>query len=160
MNIGVSVVQATTFACLNADSAVQAGQIKNGLLVWLFGAPPGGGILGWMAPGLGGGILGGGVMGLILTILALFMAGLAKINSYKMEWSWGNLWQGVLRGCRDRGIAGGVVGMPTAVLFILFGGQTVGRGLSYGLAYGLLAGLMVWVDGYIHLLYVFKPIFF
>ncbi len=50
--------------------------------------------------------------------------------------------------------------MPTAVLFILFGGQTVGGGLSYGLAYGLLAGLMVGVTGIFIFSMSLSPSFF
>ena len=111
-----------------------------GLLGWL-GSGPGNTVLGWMAPGLGGGLGGGGSLGIILAFVAILVALL--VGPQLPTPSWRSVCRGILRGGRIGLMIGILVGMVSGMLFALTGGITNGilRGVGAGLFSGLLTGL-------------------
>jgi transcriptional regulator with XRE-family HTH domain len=111
-------------------------------LLGALGSGPGNRILGWMAPGLGGGLEGGGSLGIIIglvTELVILLVG-APLPTPSVQ----ALWRGLSNGLSNGLKIGGIVGVFAGLIFGLSGGFRNGlyRGTGTGLFSGLLIGLM------------------
>jgi transcriptional regulator with XRE-family HTH domain/GTPase SAR1 family protein len=145
LNFGVRIVlSAGLFTWLRGGTSPSAMEgVKAGLLSAL-GAGSYNTILGWMAPGLGGGTGGGGSLGIILalvTVLALLLISSPTIPTISLAAMWRGLFSGLFASLRI-GIA---IGLFAGLLFGLARGFHVGLtyGMGLGLFGGLLAGLLV-----------------
>jgi transcriptional regulator with XRE-family HTH domain/DNA polymerase III delta prime subunit len=133
-------IVAGLFALLRGGEIRGVVGVGVGLLGWL-GSGPGNAILGWMAPGLGGGLGGGGSLGIILAFVTILVTLLVSVQRPTL--SWHSVSGGILRGGRIGLTIGIIVGVLSGLLFTLSGGVANGvvRGLGAGLFSGLLTGL-------------------
>jgi transcriptional regulator with XRE-family HTH domain len=111
-------------------------------LLGLLGAGPGNTLLGWMAPGLGGGLEGGGSLGIIMSLVSVIVILLASNPLPTL--SVRALGRGLYTALRKGLIIGGSIGIFASLVFSLVFGLRNGliRGVGTGLYSGLLIGVM------------------
>jgi transcriptional regulator with XRE-family HTH domain/DNA polymerase III delta prime subunit len=133
-------IVAGLFALLRGGEIRGVVGVGVGLLGWL-GSGPGNTVLGWMAPGLGGGLGGGGSLGIIIAFVTILVTLLVGTQFPTLTWR--SACRGMLRGGRIGLTIGMIVGVLSGILFALNGGVANGafRGLGAGLFSGLLTGL-------------------
>ncbi|GCE09500.1 hypothetical protein KDAU_68290 [Dictyobacter aurantiacus] len=135
------IIISALFSLLRGGRIGPISGIGVGLLGWL-GSGPGNSALGWMAPGLGGGLEGGGSLGIIIATVTLLVTLLIDRPIPKLSWRmfWRSLSQGIQKGL----CIGITVGTLSCVLFGLDSNWNNGlyRGMGMGLFSGLLIGLM------------------
>lgn len=143
-----SIVIAGLFAWLRGGKQGNVSGVGAGLLGWL-GSGPGNTVLGWMAPGLGGGLEGGGMFGLIFGIVMVLVTLLIDASSTpipaKTEQSWTHLRRNVSQGLVNGFIGSLVVGGLCGLLFFGVSGSlnyAFPRGIGFGLFSGLIVGLL------------------
>ncbi len=125
------------------------GGLKNGVVgsgngvFGLFGGGSGNSMLGWMAPGIGGGSQGGMSLVIVLGIVVLLITVLAGSPSLPTL-SLRAIWHGLINGSRAGLKLGIVTSLLTTPLFAWRGGMVYGitYGLSTGFLIGMLMGLM------------------
>lgn len=137
------LISAVLFAWLRGGKQGEVVGVGLGLLGQL-GAGPGNSVLGWMAPGLGGGLEGGGSLG-ILFALGSVLVPLLVDQGEPPALTAKALWRGLVSGMRAGFVTGIIVGVFSEGVFSLSGGLASGwyRGLGAGLFSGLLMGLMI-----------------
>jgi transcriptional regulator with XRE-family HTH domain len=137
------LISAVLFAWLRGGKQGELVGVGLGLLGQL-GAGPGNSVLGWMAPGLGGGLEGGGSLG-ILFALGSVLVPLLVDQGEPPALTAKALWRGLVSGMRAGFVTGVIVGIFSGCVFSLSGGLASGwyRGLGAGLFSGLLMGLMI-----------------
>jgi transcriptional regulator with XRE-family HTH domain len=136
-----SVLAAALFAWLRGGSRGKVGGIGFGLFGWL-GSGPGNRVLGWMAPGVGGGLAGGGTVGLIFILVAsLIVQVIGGASPAQQRWSWVRFWHIFVRGLWDGFKAAVIIGAFSGFLFGVTGGLS--RGISYATVFGLFSWLLV-----------------
>jgi transcriptional regulator with XRE-family HTH domain/GTPase SAR1 family protein len=115
--------------------------VSVGLLGQL-GAGPRNTLLGWMAPGLGGGLEGGGSLGIIMALITVIV--ILLVSDPLPTLSLRALGSGLYTALRNGLIIGGSVGIFASLVFGLVFGVRNGliRGLGAGLYSGLLIGVM------------------
>ncbi|WP_126552490.1 NACHT domain-containing protein [Dictyobacter kobayashii] len=135
------IIISALFSLLRGGRIGPISGVGVGLLGWL-GSGPGNSALGWMAPGLGGGLEGGGSLGIIIATVTLLVTLLIDRPIPKLSWRmfWHSLSQGIQKGL----FIGAAVGIVSCVLFGLDSNWNNGlyRGMGMGLFSGLLIGLM------------------
>jgi transcriptional regulator with XRE-family HTH domain/DNA polymerase III delta prime subunit len=137
------IISAGIFAWLRGGK--QGGTVGVGIgLLGRLGAGPGNSVLGWMAPGLGGGLEGGGSLGILFTLVSVLVVLLVDRGEMPIITAKA-LWSGLANGVRAGLAIGGIVGTLSAFIFSLSDGITDGlyRGLGTALFSGLLMGLMI-----------------
>jgi DNA polymerase III delta prime subunit len=137
------IISAGIFAWLRGGKQGSTVGVGIGLLGRL-GAGPGNSVLGWMAPGLGGGLEGGGSLGILFTLVSVLVVLLVDRGDMPITTAKA-LWRGLANGVRTGLAVGGIVGALSAFVFSLSDGITDGlyRGLGTGLFSALLMGLMI-----------------
>ncbi len=133
------LVVAALFALVRGGQVGNLRGVKIGLLGWL-GSGPGNSVLGWMAPGFGGGIEGGGSLGIIIALvfaLVTLLVGMPSLPILSLK----ACWHGLLNGGRTGFRSGVIVGVFCMLLFGF--GYGIRQGLTYGLSDGLFVGLFV-----------------
>ncbi|GHO89401.1 helix-turn-helix domain-containing protein [Dictyobacter formicarum] len=135
------IIISALFSLLRGGRIGPISGVGVGLLGWL-GSGPGNSALGWMAPGLGGGLEGGGSLGIIIATVTLLVTLLIDRPIPKLSWRMflHSLSQGIQKGL----FIGAAVGIVSCVLFGLDSNWNNGlyRGMGMGLFSGLLIGLM------------------
>ncbi|GHO49181.1 helix-turn-helix domain-containing protein [Ktedonospora formicarum] len=134
-------VVAALFAWIRGGKRGDEVGVGIGLLGEL-GGRSGNDVLGWMKPGLGGGLEAGGSLGILLALVVVIVTLL--MGSPMPIFSWRTLWQSVTSGLRNASLIGVGVTLIAGILFSLSQGLIGGfeSGLSMGLFSGLLAGLL------------------
>lgn len=131
----ISMVSAGSFALFRGDSFPK----EPGLFFWV-GGGQGNTILGWMAPGLGGGLRGAASFGIILvlvTVLATVLArrgGIPPLTKQALK-------RGIMTGLRQGVLIGSLVGLFAGLVFLRAQGWA--SGLLYGGSMSLFGGLIV-----------------
>jgi transcriptional regulator with XRE-family HTH domain/energy-coupling factor transporter ATP-binding protein EcfA2 len=136
------LISAGLFAWLRGGKLGNIVGVSVGLLGRL-GAKSGNTILGWMAPGLGGGLEGGGSLGVLFALVSVLVVLLIE-HGESLTITNQAIWHGLSRGVQAGLSIGGIVGIFSSLIFSLSDGPANGwyRGLSAGLFSGLLMGLM------------------
>ncbi|GHO59201.1 helix-turn-helix domain-containing protein [Ktedonobacter robiniae] len=142
--VGIEIFVCASLLALFRDDALPS---QPGLFSWL-GGGEGISLLGWMAPGLGGGFQGFVtlqiVVGLVMMLLALL--GRSGIPSV----SWKSIGRGLFHGVRHGLLVGSIVGLCSGGIFALDGG--IGYGFYRGLGTGAYCGVLTaFVSGLITL---------
>lgn len=140
-----SAVIAGLFAWLRGGRQGNVSGVGAGLLGWL-GSGPGNIVLGWMAPGLGGGLEGGGMLGLIFGVVVVLVTLLIDASSIQALTNAGLSWtrlrrnvsEGLVKGLIGSLIVGGLCGL---LLFGMSGNPNYA--FSHGIGFGLFSGLIV-----------------
>ena len=144
LTFGIEIfVSAAIFAWLRGGWVNGIAGVGAGLL-GLLGSGAGNHILGWMAPGLGGGLEGGGSLGILLMLVSVLVkllmqrAPLPSVSRYIV-------WHGLRQGLRSGLLIATLVGLFSGGIFSFSGGVVYGlsRGVVYGLFSGLVIGLMM-----------------
>jgi hypothetical protein len=134
------IINAALFSWLRGGSRGSVFGVGFGLLGEL-GAGPGNTILGWMAPGLGGGLGGGGSLGIIIAIISVLVVLLVRHPLPQL--SWWSAWRGLSSGLKNGGIIAVLLGGFSGLVFYLSGwSDSLSRGIGVGLFSGLLTGLV------------------
>jgi transcriptional regulator with XRE-family HTH domain len=133
-----SGVFAGVFSWVRGGKVGSVSGVGEGLL-GLLGAKPGNAALGWMAPGLGGGVEGGGSLVLILVLL-LALITLIIGASGQPTLSLSAARAGLVSGLRTGSLCGASIGLLGVLVFAASGG--IGHGLAYGVGAGLMCGLL------------------
>jgi Predicted NTPase (NACHT family) len=138
-----SALIAGMFGLLRGGRVGNESGIGVGFLSWL-GSGPGNTILGWMAPGMGGGLEGGGLFGLVLGIVVIILIllignSVTQSTQETTTWPWTrhSIKQGVLNGCKGVLIVGGL-----SILLFAKQGNLM-NGISHGISYGVFSGLII-----------------
>jgi len=138
-----SIVIAGVYAWLRGGKLGNVSGVGAGLFGWL-GSGPGNSVLGWMAPGLGGGLEGGGMLGLIFGIVTalitiLIDASSTERSSEQAPW---RIRESLKRGLINGFTSGGIIGVCCCLLFFGVSGS-LRYALSRGLGFGLFSSLMI-----------------
>ncbi|GHO61497.1 hypothetical protein KSC_003890 [Ktedonobacter sp. SOSP1-52] len=138
----------TVIQCIvgGALAAWLKGGLKNGVvgsgngILGLFGGGTGNSMLGWMAPGIGGGSQGGASLILILSIviwLVSILVGSPSLPTLTPR----AIWHGLGTGLRT-GLKFGLIISPFSItLFTILGGLM--HGISYGLGIGFFLAMLI-----------------
>lgn len=132
------------FALFRGGTRAGVSGVGEGLLGWL-GAPPGNRILGWMAPGLGGGASGSGSLFLLFAIIYQLVTILVSTSTSDLKLSPRAALSGLAKGVRSGLIGGTLIALLCIPLFLFYGGGIlygIGAGIAGGLCVGLLNGLI------------------
>jgi transcriptional regulator with XRE-family HTH domain len=136
--LDIGVVTAL-FAWLRGGKASGADGVGSGLLGQLGGGHSNA-ILGWMAPGFGGGVEGGGSLGVLFALvftLLIIVISAASFPPISWRSGWRGLRQGLSSGLKTTAYIG-----PACVLIFSLAGGGISHGLKYGLGAGLFCGLL------------------
>jgi DNA-binding XRE family transcriptional regulator/DNA polymerase III delta prime subunit len=131
------------FACFRGDTEPDV----PGLFYWLGSAGLGNSILGWMAPGVGGGLGGGGSLGLIIFIVQVVISLLVEQEGSTRSLVKSLRWGAFTAMRTALLIGGGTALLAVGILSWVGGGLTYGinHGVGVGVLVGLLIGLVVWL---------------
>lgn len=133
-------VVAALFAWLRGGKAMSGALdgVGAGILGQL-GAGHSNAILGWMAPGFGGGVEGGGSLGVLIALVFTLLIVIISAASFPPV-SWESGWRGLQKGLSSGVKTLVILGLASVLIFSLAGG--IGHGLKYGLGAGLFCGLL------------------
>jgi transcriptional regulator with XRE-family HTH domain/DNA polymerase III delta prime subunit len=137
-----SILGAALFAWLRGGGHGKISGVGWGLFGWL-GGGPGNSVLGWMAPGLGGGIAGSGTVGLIFILVCSLIVQVVGSPQVPLQraWSWVRLWRIFAHGLHDGLKAGSILAALSFLLFGSIGGWS--QGMRYASVFGLFTALLV-----------------
>jgi hypothetical protein len=144
--IVIRLITATQCLMGGALAAWLKGGLKNGVvgsgngILGLFGGGPGNSMLGWMAPGIGGGNQGGAsliIMFAIVIWLISIVVGSPTLPTITLR----AMWHGLRVGVRA-GIGAAVLTSCFAVPFFILGLHDFQRGLGIPIFIGMLVGLL------------------
>ncbi|GHP00895.1 hypothetical protein KSF_109420 [Reticulibacter mediterranei] len=115
-------------------------------LLGLLGSGPGNAILGWMAPGLGGGLEGGGMFGMILGLVFIVVTLLIDVSGSSQQVSWAalraQLVKSLLIGLRNGIVSGGCIGSLCGLFFFAIR-QDLSYAFSQALGFGAFTGNII-----------------
>ncbi|WP_220211468.1 NACHT domain-containing protein [Reticulibacter mediterranei] len=137
-------IQATLFACFRGDTEPDV----PGLFFWLGSSAHGNTILGWMAPGVGGGLGGGGSLGLIIFVVQA-LAGFFVEQKGSTQTLLGAILHNLFGALRVSLLIGsGTALLVIAVLALVQ--KSLTYGIQHGIGIGIYAGLsfgLIWLIG-------------
>ncbi len=141
-------VNAVVFAWLRGKTPGGfGGNFAKGILRWLSGGSfgPRNEILGWMAPGLGGGLSGGTTAAIVsATVSLVILVALCRSDTSGTERTQAQFLQAIISGVRNGIVTGEIGGLVGGLLCQVLLGWADGliSGLGYGAVGGLLVGLV------------------